>query len=541
MMIPTPPRPDHARANHRLRRACRCALRGGIRRLCGLPEEDQGQVMVMTAVMVFIVALASISSLNTSELLYNRIRTQNAADAAADAFALWQARAFNFNQHLNDFHMEAQIYFTTATLLTCVKRFVNLSLIGIPGGACQQRYCSPRCSGCRRVCSDYGLPAVKSCCRQINKELSDIEQQQAMMSNLILAVQGLVDVIAPQIGWLAANEVAAGNGADALDSPALRQEIVTTLAELGVNNYDIDALMASGMAPSGSIHTVPLLLPILKMVPMLPTGGMGNPLTAAIPIWTANGRCVIPGIHDAACMLSTCGDGGALWCVIYWPILRSIVPGFIRNLIGPSSGCAGCFTTGIIPYVCSTSKPPCINIGMDDMCQFLLRDLDECDYGCTAAGIDRASSAGNGFCGWHDTFYMGSPMAYTWITAKDQRNLGGMTMYEKLRWFNPSFDATAQGEFKDMGDNLTYETSDDYAFDRTSNMDSSGDFRNARFMAMASCTARGHEDLLMQPLTMYATMLVPGGFGYCRPQLINVHLDPLGLSDDTADDNIIWH
>jgi hypothetical protein len=266
----------------------------------------------------------------------------------------------------------------------------------------------------------------------------------------------------------------------------------------------------------------------------------------ALPPWSAGGpsggRCLFSGLQDIACTLSTCGDNGALWCVFGWPLVRGIMPAFIRNLIGPSDGCSTCFDfIPPIPGVCATTKPPCVSFYLDSLCQFPLRDLNECDYGCSGAAVDTASTAPGQLCGWHDTFFIGTPLAYTWVTAKNQRNLGNSRIYENLRWFNPRFGAGVQGRFETMEEDLTYLTSDDYAFDRSGNLVASGDFRNDRFMTLASCTSRGNRDLLLQPLTMYSGFLKAAGFGYSRPQLINVHLDTIGVSDDSADDGIIWH
>jgi hypothetical protein len=126
------------------------------------------------------------------------------------------------------------------------------------------------------------------------------------------------------------------------------------------------------------------------------------------------------------------------------------------------------------------------------------------------------------------------------MTAKRARNLGGSTAYRTLRWFNPKFDRVAPSAFDTMEQDFAYRKSDEYVFDELP-VAGRTTYDNSQFMAMASCTARGSENLLLQPLTMYSEILKPTGFGYSRPQLINVYLDPFGVTDSTADDQVLWH
>jgi hypothetical protein len=73
-------------------------------RLRRLPDDEGGSVLLLTGLMSFVVAIMALMSLDTSQAIYNRIISQNAADAAAETGALWQARGLNMMQSLNNDH-----------------------------------------------------------------------------------------------------------------------------------------------------------------------------------------------------------------------------------------------------------------------------------------------------------------------------------------------------------------------------------------------------------------------------------------------------
>lgn len=88
-----------------------------------LSRDDGGAVLLLSAMMIFLVAIFGMITMNTNKAVYNRVVTQNAVDSAADAAALWQARGCNLLQHLNNIHHDADVVFYTleaASLATCI-------------------------------------------------------------------------------------------------------------------------------------------------------------------------------------------------------------------------------------------------------------------------------------------------------------------------------------------------------------------------------------------------------------------------------------
>ena len=64
--------------------------------------DDTGHVGVLMAMVIFVVLGALMMTWNTAQLSKEKMRLQNAADAAALGFCSWQARGMNTVQNLND-------------------------------------------------------------------------------------------------------------------------------------------------------------------------------------------------------------------------------------------------------------------------------------------------------------------------------------------------------------------------------------------------------------------------------------------------------
>jgi len=79
-------------------------LRSTYRRSRALPRDDKAQVLILTGFMTFVAAIMAVATITSGQMIYDRIRAQNAVDAAADTFAAFQARGLNAAQHLNDVH-----------------------------------------------------------------------------------------------------------------------------------------------------------------------------------------------------------------------------------------------------------------------------------------------------------------------------------------------------------------------------------------------------------------------------------------------------
>ena len=430
-------------------------------RVDGLRKDDKAQVMVMTGVMVFVVMIFAMATLNTSELLHNRIQNQTAVDAAADAFALWQARGLNIMQHANDLHSELNVLYLAAILVLCIQRI-----------ECGKKWCGKKK---KRFC----VNDVKNCCRDYNRQLAGIEQNQAATADTILSLQTAMLEVFPRIGWVTANDVAKAAGADQITGPGgLTVLIDQTLGDMGLT-YDSDA-MANSYAggPVEDVHVLPYGPPALGAIIPAPP-----PLSQVFPGYYMEDRCFGGIINTLACWLSTC-DGGIPDCV------------FASNIKG-----------------CISAGPP-----------------DTCDYNCAKAGTDYKG----GSCGWHDWWYEGVPTPNTWIAAKTTENL--VPWIEDIRWLNPVYGSSVEPADK-FPDDVRYDAFDEFAFTANPPV-SSGEFENDSFITMASSHALGSADNpIAQPLQPHS-ILGGGSFQYSRPQIINVHL---GLDDTVAEENLIWH
>lgn len=169
-----------------------------VRRARAIRNDDQAQVLVLTSVMVFVVTIMAITTFNAGTLLYNRVRVQNAADAAADSFAAYQARGLNLAQHLNDIHYDANwIFFVAESLVFTVR--ITCPAWGIEPPPIFYNW------------FDY-----RDCCRDRRNDAEDLDDIQHGVSELILGIQAGINIVFPILGIINANGLAEANGAGKL-------------------------------------------------------------------------------------------------------------------------------------------------------------------------------------------------------------------------------------------------------------------------------------------------------------------------------------
>lgn len=84
-----------------------------------LRGDDSAQALLLTGFMVFLLVVFMIFAMNASQSVYRKIQNQNAADAAADAAALWQARGINMLQGLVNAHYVMNMALILPMLSTC--------------------------------------------------------------------------------------------------------------------------------------------------------------------------------------------------------------------------------------------------------------------------------------------------------------------------------------------------------------------------------------------------------------------------------------
>ena len=75
--------------------------------LLGRLASERGSVGVVMALVIFVVMGMMTMTWNTAQLSKAKMRLQNAADSAALAHAVWQARGMNAVQNINDEMYEA--------------------------------------------------------------------------------------------------------------------------------------------------------------------------------------------------------------------------------------------------------------------------------------------------------------------------------------------------------------------------------------------------------------------------------------------------
>jgi hypothetical protein len=93
--------------------------------------------------VLFVIVIMTLFTMDTGHVIYNRVIAQNAADAAADTAALWQARGCNLLQHLNNAHYYMNIGFFIAEageLTSCVAAPI-LAAIPFVGPALSEAAC----------------------------------------------------------------------------------------------------------------------------------------------------------------------------------------------------------------------------------------------------------------------------------------------------------------------------------------------------------------------------------------------------------------
>jgi hypothetical protein len=183
------------------------------RKVRRLPDDDGGSVLLLSGMMAFVMAIMTLYIMDTSQVVYNRITSQNAADAAAETAALWQARGLNLEQEINDIHYA----FNEAIFAA---EAVNLAMcaMSVP----DDQACPAACTvgdiftglgACEAACG-----ALEADCAACETALSDNETQVSVSKNQILPLQaGIADAF-PLMEFSFASQAAQQSGADPVTS-----------------------------------------------------------------------------------------------------------------------------------------------------------------------------------------------------------------------------------------------------------------------------------------------------------------------------------
>jgi hypothetical protein len=200
-------------------------------RVRGFSGDEEGSVLLLSGMMMFVVTIFALTTINISESYYKKIQVQVAVDAAAESAALWQARGLNLAQHVNNLHYKVNAIAAVSEILTC-------------------------CSGCILQFIPWTAAAGKALC----KVCPYIDQAQQKFAEVVNIVHEVIDVLFPIITFLNANEHARVNGADEIGLAAQDyfQEAFSEIQFLDtlLNNGLVSGLL--NLVGSLPVYAVPL-------------------------------------------------------------------------------------------------------------------------------------------------------------------------------------------------------------------------------------------------------------------------------------------
>src|SRR5690606_25207334 len=176
-------------------------LRRGLPRLVGgamvlsairrLAQEEDGQALVLGALLMLVVALAVLSVSSLGRTLYEEIRLQNAADNTAYTLAAQQARAFNFYAYAN----RAQIAHYVGILQLLSADAIVLGLVsGLGTFAALLKTAASVCSGLKRpACA--AVPVVGNALLALSSISEGMERVIRVAARALLRVDAWVGTV----------------------------------------------------------------------------------------------------------------------------------------------------------------------------------------------------------------------------------------------------------------------------------------------------------------------------------------------------------
>lgn len=129
-------------------------------RMKRIGREQRGQIMILGALGVLLVALMMLLTLNVGQSVYEKIRIQQVADSATFSMATQQARTYNFFAYTNRANIGSLVSATSVhafmSMASAVPEMFNaarknmLPYIFIEAGICAG--CGPHCGWCCKHC-----------------------------------------------------------------------------------------------------------------------------------------------------------------------------------------------------------------------------------------------------------------------------------------------------------------------------------------------------------------------------------------------------
>jgi hypothetical protein len=212
-----------------------------------LRSDQRGSLTLLAGMIVFLATIFTMIAFDTNKAIYDRIVAQNAVDAAADSAALWQARACNLLQELNNIHYtadEVAAYAEVASGIACVLAdgfmvtqaalLDSVLLAEFAPAAMAARYAS--CVVC--------------------DQLPGVDVYQNMMYNAVMDIQYGIICVTPYLAFGYANACAEGSGADSILAVA-SSGLATFCSMVGISNPP-DLSTITGALGNIPIYAVPL-------------------------------------------------------------------------------------------------------------------------------------------------------------------------------------------------------------------------------------------------------------------------------------------
>ena len=156
-------------------------IRQLLRRVHG---EEDGNLLVMSAILIMLLVFSLAVTVNLAEVVHNKIKAQNAADAAAMTGAIWQVRGCHFVQDLNNL-----VYYSDTAAFAC---------LGI-AAACSLSTAAPIAGQIANLVGNVSLGLCIAC--------------HATSQFVLMPFRDAAQFLFPLVCYLAASEMAARNAA----------------------------------------------------------------------------------------------------------------------------------------------------------------------------------------------------------------------------------------------------------------------------------------------------------------------------------------
>lgn len=166
-------------------------------------RDRRGQIMVLGALGVLLVALMLLLTLNIGQAVFEKIRVQQLADSAAFSAATQEARAFNFFAYTNRANIanlvaatSAHAYMSMATMVVEINMAAAINFFAMSGmeiaRCCECEYCS-----CVQQCFHAAMDSISGIMYMIETfDLSDsVQEVDKKFVELLDAIDDHMDAI----------------------------------------------------------------------------------------------------------------------------------------------------------------------------------------------------------------------------------------------------------------------------------------------------------------------------------------------------------